>query len=126
VPRPVPRAVPRARMLLTAVLLHLSDVVDKPTPPMVYEYLGMRDMKAIDTEMSNTMNQAVRLAWGAFQKAPPQTQGSVITGLMNKMATLEIKNAQEVSAPISEGDRLAGVRRSEVIKRITQGTAANS
>src|SRR5207302_703706 len=29
-------------LLLTAVLLHLSDVVDNPTPPMVYEYLGMR------------------------------------------------------------------------------------
>src|SRR6266850_8462925 len=110
-------------LLLTAVLLHLSDVVDKPTPPMVYEYLGMRDMKSIDTEMSNTMNQAVRLAWGAFQKAPPQTQGSVITGLMNKLAPFEIKNAQAVCAPISEGDRLAGVRQIEFSKLRTTGTA---
>src|SRR5712664_321409 len=110
-------------LLLTAVLLHLSDVVDKPTPPMVYEYLGMRDMKAIDTEMSNTMNQAVRLSWGAFQKAPPQTQGSVITGLMNKLAPFEIKNAQAVCAPISEGDRLAGVRQIDFTKLRTPGTA---
>lgn len=110
-------------LLLTAVLLHLSDVVDNPTPPMVYEYLGMRDMKAIDTEMSNTMNQAVRLSWGAFQKAPPQTQGSVITGLMNKLAPFEIKNAQAVCAPISEGDRLAGVRQIDFTKLRTPGTA---
>jgi len=110
-------------LLLTAVLLHLSDVVENPTPPMVYEYLGMREMKAIDTEMSNTMNQAVRLAWGAFQKAPPQTQGSVITGLMNKLAPFEIKNAQAVCAPISEGDRLAGVRQVDLSRLRIPGTA---
>jgi type IV secretory pathway TraG/TraD family ATPase VirD4 len=110
-------------LLLTTVLLHLSDVVDNPTPPMVFEYLGMRDMKTIDTEMSNTMNQAVRLSWGAFKKAPPQTQGSVITSLMNKLAPFEIKNAQAVCAPITEGDRLAGVKQIDFTRLRTPGTA---
>ncbi len=110
-------------LLLTTVLLHLSDVVDNPTPAMVFEYLGMRDMKAIDVEMSNTKNQAVRLSWGAFQKAPPQTQGSVITSLMNKLAPFEIENAQAVCAPITEGDRLAGVRQIDFLRLRTPGTA---
>jgi len=110
-------------LLLTTVLLHLSDVVDDPTPPMVFEYLGMRDMKTIDSEMSNTINPAVRLSWGAFKKAPPQTQGSVITSLMNKLAPFEIKNAQAVCAPITEGDRLAGVRQIDFTRLRTPGTA---
>ena len=110
-------------LLLTAVLLHLPDVVPEPTPPMIYEYLGMRDMKAIDGEMSDSDNQAVRLAWGAFKKAPPQTQGSVITGLMNKLQAFEIKNAQAVCAPVSESDYLAGVRQINFRKLRRPGTA---
>jgi|GEM_PF-596249 len=110
-------------LLLTTVLLHLSDVVDNPTPPMVFEYLGMRDMETIDNEMSNTTNTAVRLQWGAFKKAPPQTQGSVITSLMNKLAPFEIKNAQAVCAPITDEDRAAGVKMIDFSKLRTPGTA---
>lgn len=110
-------------LLLTTVLLHLSDVVDNPTPPMVFEYLGMRDMETIDNEMSNTTNTAVRLQWGAFKKAPPQTQGSVITSLMNKLAPFEIKNAQAVCAPITDADKDAGVKMIDFSKLRTPGTA---
>jgi type IV secretion system protein VirD4 len=110
-------------LLLTSVLLHLPDKIPEPTPPMIYEYLGMRDLKAIDGEMTNSKNKEVRLAWGAFDKAPPQTQGSVITGLMNKLQAFEIKNAQAVCAPISESDRLAGVRKIDFKKLRRPGTA---
>ncbi|MDX6577849.1 MAG: type secretion system protein VirD4 [Blastocatellia bacterium] len=110
-------------LLLTSVLLHLADKIPEPTPPMIYEYLGMRDLKAIDGEMTNSKNKEVRLAWGAFDKAPPQTQGSVITGLMNKLQAFEIKNAQAVCAPISESDRLAGVRKIDFRKLRRPGTA---
>jgi type IV secretory pathway TraG/TraD family ATPase VirD4 len=103
-------------LLLTAILLHLPNEIPEPTPPMIYEYLGMRDLKRIDGEMSCSKDPQVRLAWGAFDKAPPQTQGSVITGLMNKLQAFQIRSAQAVCAPITEGDRLAGVRRIEFKK----------
>ena len=110
-------------LLLTTVLLHLSDVVDNPTPPMVFEYLGMRDMAAIDSEMSNTKNATVRMLWGSFKKGSEGTKGNVITSLMNKLAPFEIRNAQAVCAPITEADRRAGVRLINFSRLREEGTA---
>ena len=72
--------------------------------------------------MLNSKNTHVKLAWGAFQKAPPQTQGSVITGLMNKLGTFREENAQKVCAPITAGDRSAGVRQIEFGRLRQYGT----
>jgi len=110
-------------LLLTTVLLHLSDVVAYPTPPMVFEYLGMRDMAAIDAEMSNTKNLTVKMNWGALKKGSDGTKGNVFTSLMNKLAPFEIKNAQAVCAPITDADREAGVRQIDFRKLRTPGTA---
>ena len=109
-------------LLLKAVLLHLPDIVEEPTPPMIFEYLALRDLKTIETEMLGSKNKHVKLAWGAFQKAPPQTQGSVITGLMNKLGTFQEENAQKICAPITEGDRAAGVRQIEFNRLREYGT----
>jgi type IV secretion system protein VirD4 len=97
-------------LLLKAVLLHLADIVEEPTPPMIYEYLALRDMATIQSEMLNSPNGHVRLAWGAFQKAPPPTQGSVLTSLMSKLGTFQEENAQKICAPRTESDIQAGVR----------------
>lgn len=109
-------------LLLKAVLLHLPDIVAEPTPPMIYEYLALRKLEDIENEMLNSKNKHVKLAWGAFQKAPPQTQGSVITGLMNKLGTFREENAQKVCAPITAGDRSAGVRQIEFGRLRAYGT----
>lgn len=109
-------------LLLKAVLLHLPDIVEEPTPPMIFEYLALRDLKSIESEMLGSNNKHVKLAWGAFQKAPPQTQGSVITGLMNKLGTFQEENAQKICAPITEGDRAAGVRQIEFSRLREYGT----
>ena len=110
-------------LLLKAVLLHLPDIVEEPTPPMIFEYLALRELKAIEAEMLNSENKHVKLAWGAFQKAPPQTQGSVITGLMNKLGTFQEEHAQKICAPITESDRTAGVRQIEFDRLRKSGTA---
>ena len=110
-------------LLLKAVLLHLPDIVEEPTPPMIFEYLALRDLKSIESEMLGSNNKHVKLAWGAFQKAPPQTQGSVITGLMNKLGTFQEEHAQKICAPITEGDRAAGVRQIEFNRLREYGTA---
>src|SRR5216684_4889587 len=109
-------------LLLKAVLLHLPDIAEEPTPPMIFEYLALRSLKDIESEMLNSENEKVRLAWGAFQKAPPQTQGSVITGLMNKLGTFQEEHAQKVCAPISDADRAAGVRQIEFSRLREYGT----
>ena len=72
--------------------------------------------------MLSSENEKVKLAWGAFQKAPPQTQGSVITGLMNKLGTFQEEHAQKVCAPISDADRAAGVRQIEFSRLREYGT----
>src|SRR5260370_1643871 len=74
-------------------------------------------------EMPKRKNKKVGRAGGVFKKAPPQTQGSVITGLMNKLQAFEIKNAQAVCAPVSESDYMAGVRQIKFRKLRTPGTA---
>ena len=109
-------------LLLKAVLLHLADIVVEPTPPMIYEYLALRDMPTIAREMLNSPNGHVRLAWGAFQKAPPQTQGSVLTSLMSKLGTFQEENAQKICAPRSSADREAGVRQIDFGKLRERGT----
>lgn len=109
-------------LLLKAVLLHLADIVVEPTPPMIYEYLALRDMPTIAREMLSSPNGHVRLAWGAFQKAPPQTQGSVLTSLMSKLGTFQEENAQKICAPRSSADREAGVRQIDFGKLRERGT----
>lgn len=109
-------------LLLKAVLLHLADIVVEPTPPMIYEYLALRDMPTIAREMLSSSNGHVRLAWGAFQKAPPQTQGSVLTSLMSKLGTFQEENAQKICAPRSSADREAGVRQIDFGKLRERGT----
>ena len=109
-------------LLLKAVLLHLADIVIEPTPPMIYEYLALRDMPTIAREMLDSPNGHVRLAWGAFQKAPPQTQGSVLTSLMSKLGTFQEENAQKICAPRSDVDRQAGVRQIDFGKLRERGT----
>lgn len=109
-------------LLLKAVLLHLADIVVEPTPPMIYEYLALRDMPTIAREMLSSPNGHVRLAWGAFQKAPPQTQGSVLTSLMSKLGTFQEENAQKICAPRSNADREAGVRQIDFGKLRERGT----
>src|SRR6185369_12739058 len=109
-------------LLLKAILLHVADIVEEPTPPMIYEYLALRDMPTIAREMLSSRNGHVRLAWGAFQKAPPQTQGSVVTSLMSKLGTFQEENAQKICAPRSKSDREAGVRQIEFGKLRERGT----
>src|SRR5215213_2241008 len=109
-------------LLLKAILLHLADIVEEPTPPMIYEYLALRDLPTIAREMVSSPNGHVRLAWGAFQKAPPQTQGSVLTSLMSKLGTFQEENAQKICAPRSKSDREAGVRQIDFGKLRERGT----
>jgi type IV secretion system protein VirD4 len=109
-------------LLLKAVLLHLADIVQEPTPPMIYEYLALRDMATIQSEMLNSPNGHVRLAWGAFQKAPPPTQGSVLTSLMSKLGTFQEENAQKICAPRTESDIEAGVRQIDFARLREPGT----
>ena len=109
-------------LLLKAILLHLADIVEEPTPPMIYEYLALRDIATISSEMLNSPNGHVRLAWGAFQKAPPPTQGSVLTSLMSKLGTFQEENAQKICAPRTESDREAGVRQIDFGKLRERGT----
>src|SRR5215216_5546299 len=109
-------------LLLKAILLHVADIVEEPTPPMIYEYLALRDLPTIAREMVSSPNGHVRLAWGAFQKAPPQTQGSVLTSLMSKLGTFQEENAQKICAPRSKSDREAGVRQIDFGKLRERGT----
>jgi type IV secretory pathway TraG/TraD family ATPase VirD4 len=95
---------------LTAILLELPLLVDEPTPPMVYEYTALRNDESFAADMMNSENHNVKLAWGAFTKAPKQTQGSVLTGLANKLHPFLIKNAQAVTAQITGAERKMGVQ----------------
>lgn len=94
----------------TAILMFLGTIIEHPTPPMVYEYVCLRDDEGFATDMSNCEHRPVRMAWRAFLKAPRQTQGSVMIGLSNKLHPFSLENVQAVCAPLTEKDRMAGAQ----------------
>lgn len=107
----------------TAILMFLGTIVDYPTPPMVYEYVCLRDDDGFAADMSNCENHNVKLAWRAFLKAPKQTQGSVMIGLSNKLHPFFLENVQAVCAPLTDKDRMAGAQEIDFAALREPGTA---
>ena len=97
--------------LMTALLLHLPQIVEHPTPSMIAEFLAIRDYKKLDPEMTNSPDPEARIQWGIFRRADREkTQGGVFVGLGAKLLPLRSPHAMAVMQPVTDGERERGVR----------------
>ena len=110
--------------LATGVLLHLPQIADSPTPAMLAEFLATRELKRLDSEMTNSQDEEARIQWGIFKKADREkTQGGVFVGLGTKLAPLRAPHAMAVMQSPSEEERVCGVREIDLRELRDPGTA---
>jgi type IV secretory pathway TraG/TraD family ATPase VirD4 len=110
--------------LMTALLLHLPQIAENPTPAMVAEFLAIRDLKQLNHEMENSPDLEARVQWGIFKKADREkTQGGVFIGLGTKLAPLRSPHAMAVMQSVGLEERSHGVREIDLRELRTPGTA---
>ncbi|MFN0087144.1 MAG: type IV secretory system conjugative DNA transfer family protein, partial [Blastocatellia bacterium] len=97
--------------LMTALLLHLPQIADQPTPAMIAEFLATRDADQINHEMMESPDEEARVQWGIFKKADKEkTQGGIFVGLGTKLAPLRAPHAMAIMRSATVEDRERGVR----------------
>jgi hypothetical protein len=97
--------------LMTALLLHLPQITDNPSPAMIAEFIAARGFDQINHEMSESPDPEARVQWGIFKKADREkTQGGVYIGLGTKLAPLRSPHAMAVMQSVTDEERERGVR----------------
>jgi type IV secretory pathway TraG/TraD family ATPase VirD4 len=96
---------------LTAIILHLAQWHERPTPAMIQELVSTYSLAQLNELMMASADPRVPLYWGMFTKVEPKLQGGVLIGLGVRCAAFNIPNARAISAPITplmaaEGTRL--------------------
>jgi hypothetical protein len=77
---------------LAAILLHLPQIINEPSPAMINELISLRSINhaegesesPLTKEMINSPDPQVEVYWGAFTKAKRDLQGSILTGVISK------------------------------------------
>jgi len=97
--------------LMTALLLHLPQIAENPTPAMVAEFIASRGFDEINHEMRDSPDPEACIQWGIFKKADREkTQGGVFVGLGAKLAPLRSPHAMAVMQSITDEERERGIR----------------
>ncbi len=109
--------------LLTAILLYIPTIVDRPTPAMIHEFIALRSYDQLCDELANCESHEIKVQWGTFTKAPDQTRGSVFTGLAAKINPFTIDAAKAVTASILLREYKLGARYTDFEELREPGTA---
>src|SRR5262249_38303283 len=88
-----------------AILLHLPQIVQHPTPAMINEFISLRSIdpaegqseSPLTREMIESPDPQVQLYWGAFTKAKRDLQGSMLTGVIAKCQAFTTPNVKAVT-----------------------------
>lgn len=112
-----------AGALLTAVLLHLTNKVEHPTPRMLSDFLVMQEPKALAAELSNSPDRNVRIQAGPFITDTPDNQRHILTGAMTKFQTFELEHARQITTHPTERELRLGVKLIDFSKLREPGTA---
>jgi type IV secretory pathway TraG/TraD family ATPase VirD4 len=91
---------------LSAILLHLPQIVKDPTPAMINNFIATRSIDPAPGEseapLTKEMNQSpdpqVALYWGAFTKAKRDLQGSILAGIIAKCQSFTTPNVKAVTS----------------------------
>ena len=94
---------------LSAILLHLPQIVENPTPAMINEFISVRSIDPLEgqsespltREMIESPDRQVSLYWGAFTKAKRDLQGSMLTGVIAKCQAFTTPNVKAVTTTVA-------------------------
>jgi type IV secretion system protein VirD4 len=114
------------QLALTAILLHLAYVYgDKAIPAFAADFLigigGKEDAFAAALETSPSF--FAKQAFFAFRRSPPQTHGSVLIGLYNKLRPFTLAPTRAVTTIPTGQEAEKGCRRVDFSKLREKGTA---
>jgi type IV secretory pathway TraG/TraD family ATPase VirD4 len=109
--------------LMTALLLHLPQIVEHPTPAMIAEFIAARGFDQLNHEMLESPDPEARIQWGIFKKADREkTQGGVFVGLGTKLAPLRAPHAMAVMQSPTGEERERGIREIDLYELRRPGT----
>jgi type IV secretory pathway TraG/TraD family ATPase VirD4 len=109
--------------LMTALLLHLPQIVEHSTPAMIAEFIASRGFDQLNHEMLDSPDQEARVQWGIFKKADREkTQGGVFVGLGTKLAPLRAPHAMAVMQSPTAEERERGIREIDLHELRRPGT----
>ena len=114
------------QLALTAILLHLAEVYkEKAIPAFAADFLIGIDAEAntFGAELENSPSFFARQAYFAFKRSPPQTHGSVLIGLYNKLRPFTLAPARAVTASPTTEDAKNGCRMIDFRELRRKGTA---
>jgi len=114
------------QLALTAILLHLAYVYgDKAIPAFAADFLiglgGKEDSFAAELETSPSF--FAKQAFFAFRRSPPQTHGSVLIGLYNKLRPFTLAPTRSVTTMPTDEETEKGCRTIDFSKLRQKGTA---
>ena len=114
------------QLALTAILLHLAYVYgDKAIPAFAADFLiglgGKEDAFAAALETSPSF--FAKQAFFAFRRSPPQTHGSVLIGLYNKLRPFTLAPTRSVTTVPTTKERELGCRMIDFSGLRQKGTA---
>nr|WP_281722484.1 type IV secretory system conjugative DNA transfer family protein [Nitrosomonas nitrosa] len=95
---------------LTAILLHLANWHERPTPAMIQELISIYSLPQLNEMMMASADPRVPLYWGMFTKVEPKLQGGVLIGIGVRCAAFNIPNAKAISSPITNPMATRGIR----------------
>ncbi len=95
---------------LTAIILHLANWHERPTPAMIQEMVSNYSLADLNDLMMSSADPQVPLYWGMFTKVEPKLQGGVLIGLGVRCAAFNIPNAKAISSPITTRMAARGIR----------------
>jgi type IV secretory pathway TraG/TraD family ATPase VirD4 len=95
---------------LTAIILHLAQWHERPTPAMIQEMVSQYSLAELNELMMSSADPQVPLYWGMFTKVEPKLQGGVLIGLGVRCAAFNIPNAKAISSPITTRAAARGIR----------------
>ncbi|MEK6409615.1 MAG: type IV secretory system conjugative DNA transfer family protein [Acidobacteriota bacterium] len=95
---------------LAAILLHLPQIINDPTPAMINEFISLRSIdpaegeseSPLTKEMINSPDPQVEVYWGAFTKAKRDLQGSILTGVISKCQAFTTPNVKVVTTSLTD------------------------
>lgn len=114
------------QLALTAILLHLAFVYgEKAIPAFAADFLiglgGKEDGFAAALETSPSF--FAKQAFFAFRRSPPQTHGSVLIGLYNKLRPFTLAPTRKVTAFPTKEETMRGCQTIDFRKLRQKGTA---
>lgn len=108
---------------LTAILLQLSQLHQRPAPHMIQELISTLSLVQLNDLMMKSPDPKVPLYWGMFSKVEPKLQAGVLIGLGVACADFCTPNMMAISSPVTTLMAARGARFVDFSELRKAGTA---